>query len=38
MPIEAARRRQPPAPARERTEDVQTHLPAFLLRPFRAKA
>ncbi len=38
MPIEAARRRQPPAPDRERTEDVQTHLPAFLLRPFRAKA
>jgi superfamily II DNA/RNA helicase len=36
--LEAARRRQPAAPARERTEDAQTHLPAFLLRPFRAKA
>jgi superfamily II DNA/RNA helicase len=37
-PLEAARRRQPAAPARERAEDVEKHLPAFLLRPFRVKA
>ena len=37
-PLEAARRRQPTAPARERAEDVEKHLPAFLLRPFRVKA
>ncbi len=37
-PLEAARRRQPAAPARERSEDAQSHLPAFLLRPFRVKA
>jgi superfamily II DNA/RNA helicase len=37
-PLEAARRRQPTAPKRERAEDAETHLPAFLLRPFRVKA
>ena len=36
-PLEAARRRQPPTPARG-PDDAQTHLPAFLLRPFWAKA
>jgi superfamily II DNA/RNA helicase len=37
-PLETARRRQPTAPSRERAEDVEKHLPAFLLRPFRVKA
>jgi superfamily II DNA/RNA helicase len=37
-PLQGARRR-PPAPPREPDrDDVQTHLPAFLLRPIRAKA
>ncbi|MEZ5786818.1 MAG: DEAD/DEAH box helicase [Xanthobacteraceae bacterium] len=37
-PLPGARRR-PPAPPREPDrDDVQTHLPAFLLRPIRAKA
>jgi superfamily II DNA/RNA helicase len=37
-PLEAARRRPPTAPKRERAEDAETHLPAFLLRPIRVKA
>lgn len=37
-PLETARRRQPSAPAAERPDDIEKHLPAFLLRPFRVKA
>ena len=37
-PLETARRRPPTTPARERPEDAETHLPAFLLRPFRVKS
>jgi len=38
LPSRQGARRRPPAPAREDHDDVQTHLPAFLLRPIRAKA
>jgi superfamily II DNA/RNA helicase len=37
-PLETARRRQPTTPSRERAEDAENHLPAFLLRPVRVKA
>ncbi len=35
---DAKRRRPQPAPTRERADDAPMHLPAFLLRPIRAKA
>ncbi len=37
-PLETARRRQPSAPAAEHADDIENHLPAFLLRPVRIKA